>query len=292
MHFSGRTWRPPHERWTPIIEATSGCAWGRCSFCRLYEEEPFRIGTLERFCSDLDEIKAAVPYARRLWLTGGDPFQMGFARLEERALAVRDRLVKMQTIAMFASVRDIARYTDEELARLASLRIGGLVVGMESTDDQTLSIARKGYTPEDIRMQLLRLERAGISYNVIYMTGLAGEGRGRSTARSTLEVLNDLRPGIVGITSLVLMPGTALAQEVERGAFRLMPERERLEELAELVNGICFKTFLDARSTSNLLPVAGMLPYERGRMLAELDHVLETEDEETLAQKRKAIKEL
>lgn len=217
MQFSGRTWRPPHERWTPIIEATSGCAWGRCAFCDLFCEERFSISPLDRFCAELDEIKASVPYARRLWLTGGDPFQMGFSRLEERALSVRDRLIKMQTIAMFASVRDIPRYTDAQLARLASLRIGGLVVGMESADDETLSLANKGYTSGEVKSQLIRLERAGISYNVIYMTGLAEKGRGRVAARNTLDVLNGLRPDIVGITSLTLMPKTPLAVLGESG---------------------------------------------------------------------------
>lgn len=83
MQFSGRTWRPPHERWTPIIEATSGCAWGGCAFCDLFCEERFSISPLDCFCADLDEIKASVPYARRLWLTGGDPFQMGFPALRK-----------------------------------------------------------------------------------------------------------------------------------------------------------------------------------------------------------------
>lgn len=53
MQFSGRTWRPPHERWTPIIKATSGCAWSRCAFCDLFCEERFSISPLDRFCAGL-----------------------------------------------------------------------------------------------------------------------------------------------------------------------------------------------------------------------------------------------
>lgn len=79
MHFSGRTWRPPYERLTPIVEATSGCAWGRCSFCNLYRCERFSIAPIERFCEDLDEVKRMIPYTRRLWLTGGSPFQSALA---------------------------------------------------------------------------------------------------------------------------------------------------------------------------------------------------------------------
>ena len=91
-------------------------------------------------------MKAAIPYTRRLWLTGGSPFQMSFADLEARGNAVRDRLVKCQAIAMFASVRDVARKSDAELRRLRALNVNGLTVGMESGCDEALALAGKGYT--------------------------------------------------------------------------------------------------------------------------------------------------
>ena len=93
MEFSGRTWRPPFERFTPIVEATTGCAWGRCAFCTLFCEEGFSIAPLERFERDLDEVKRFVPSTRRIWLTGGSPFQMSFSQLEQRAMVVWDRLI-------------------------------------------------------------------------------------------------------------------------------------------------------------------------------------------------------
>lgn len=293
MQFSGRTWRPPYERWTPIIEATSGCAWGRCAFCSLYENERFSIAPpLERFCRDVDELKATVPNARRLWLTGGDPFQMGFRHLEQRALAVRDRLIKIQTVAMFASVRDIMRYSDDELRRLASLRIGGLTIGMESAHDPTLVLADKGYTGNDVREQCLRLERAGMEYSLAYMTGLAGAGRCAAATRESLEILNDLRPRFIGISSLTLFPGTRLAHMADGGQFAPAGEIERIEELALLIEGIRFKTFLDARSASNAIPVADMLPYERERMLAHLRHEAARTTEADLAAYRRNLNEL
>ena len=291
MEFSGRTWRPAFERWTPVIEATSGCAWGRCAFCTLYEQERFRVVPLERFCRDLDELKAVVPSARRLWLTGGDPFQMGFRHLEDRALAVRDRLIKMQTIAMFASVRDIKRYSDRELHRLSLLRVGGLVIGMESVDDRTLALAGKGYTARDVTEQCLRLERAGMEYSLIYMTGLAGDGRGRATARRTVEAVNNLRPRFFGTTSLTIFPGSRFERRVREGSFATASEAERIDELIELVRGLSFRTFFDARSPTNAIPVAGLLPYDRDRILATLDHARTHIDEDALAAHRRELRE-
>ena len=43
MHFTGRTWRPPYEAHSVIIQATSGCTYKKCRFCNLYEDEDFRV---------------------------------------------------------------------------------------------------------------------------------------------------------------------------------------------------------------------------------------------------------
>lgn len=274
MEFSGRTWRPPYERLTPIIEATSGCAWGRCAFCNMYREEAFSIGSLERFERELDEVKARIPYTRRLWLTGGSPFQMSFEQLEARALAVRDRLIKCRSIAMFASVRDIAAKTDRELRCLRSLQVNGLTVGVESGSDEALALTCKGYTNEEARFQFARLEAAGIEYSITYITGLLGSGRGLWHAHETATLFNELNPSIIIVSALTVLPGTALHRSVSTGTFAPASKAELLRELHAFVSELSIRVHLDATTASNPLPVQGALPYDKQRILAAIEHAL------------------
>lgn len=53
MHFTGRTWRPPYESFTPIIQMTSGCTYNQCSFCSLYHGEDFWMSPMSEFEEDL-----------------------------------------------------------------------------------------------------------------------------------------------------------------------------------------------------------------------------------------------
>ncbi len=106
MHFTGRTWRPPYEAHSVIIQAASGCTYHKCRFCSLYKNERFRMSPMEEFEEDLAEIKSCQPYARRIFWTGANPFSMSYENLKLRALTVRDYLIKCQTMAMFASIRD------------------------------------------------------------------------------------------------------------------------------------------------------------------------------------------
>ena len=66
MHFTGRTWRPPYEAHSVIIQATSGCTYNKCRFCSLYKGECFRMSPIEEFEEDLAEIKNYQPNARRI----------------------------------------------------------------------------------------------------------------------------------------------------------------------------------------------------------------------------------
>lgn len=49
MHFTGRTWRPPYEAHSVIIQATSGCTYNKCKFCNLYKNECFHMSPIEEF---------------------------------------------------------------------------------------------------------------------------------------------------------------------------------------------------------------------------------------------------
>ena len=57
MHFTGRTWRPPYEAHSVIIQATSGCTYNKCKFCSLYKNGRFRMSSMEEFEEDLAKIK-------------------------------------------------------------------------------------------------------------------------------------------------------------------------------------------------------------------------------------------
>ena len=98
MHFTGRTWRPPYEAHSVIIQATSGCTYNKCKFCSLYKNECFRMSPIEEFEEDLVEIKGYQPYARRIFWTGANPFAMSYENLKLRALTVRDYLCYPQLV--------------------------------------------------------------------------------------------------------------------------------------------------------------------------------------------------
>lgn len=292
MHFTGRTWRPPYEAHSVIIQATSGCTYRKCRFCSLYKNECFRMSPIEEFEEDLAEIKTYQPYARRIFWTGANPFAMNYENLKLRALTVRDYLIKCQTMAMFASIRDIKNKEVWQLRKLKAMGINGLSIGVESGDDETLTLANKGYTSADIIEQCRKLDEANMEYYFVYMTGLAGKGAGYRNAINSAELFSQLNPYFISVDSLTLFPDTELYQMSQRGEFVPADEKERICELQVFINHLNIRTHLFANTISNYAPVTAYLPYDREKVTNELQYVIEHTDEQTMRDYRANLKSL
>ncbi len=292
MHFTGRTWRPPYEAHSVIIQATSGCTYQKCRFCNLYQDESFRMSPLEEFEEDLAEIKNYQPYARRIFWTGANPFAMSYENLKLRALTVRDYLIKCQTMAMFASIRDIRDKEVWQLKKLRAMGINGLTIGTESGDDDTLALVGKGYTSADILEQCRKLDEAGIEYYFVYMTGLAGKGKGEQNAVNSAKLFSQLNPYFVSVDSLTLFSGTELYRMAQEGKFIPAGEKERLQELQIFIRNLQIRTHLFANTSSNFYPLTAYLPKERKAAVDELQYVSDTVSEEEMAAYRRELKKL
>lgn len=292
MHFTGRTWRPPYESQSVILQATSGCTHNKCTFCSLYKDEKFRMSPMDEFEEDLAEVKSYQPNARRVFLTGANPFAMSYGNLKLRALTVREYLIKCQSIAMFASIRDIKDKEVWQLKKLRAMGINGLSIGTESGDEATLALANKGYTADDILEQCRKLNEAGIEYYFVYMTGLAGKGNGRRNAVNSAKVFSQLNPYFISVDSLTLFPDTQLYRMAKQGKFTPADEKERIEELQTLIENLHIRTHLFANSVSNYFPFVARLPYERDKAIGELQDILENTEEEEMLEYRQGLRSL
>lgn len=292
MNFIGRTWRPPYEADSCIIPLTTGCTYRKCAFCNLYHDEPFGVASLAEFERNLDEIKSYQPNARRIFLTGANPFALSYERLKPYILTVRDYLIKCQSIAMFASIRDLRNKEVWQLRKLRAMGVNGLSIGTESGDDDVLKLANKGYTAEDIVKQCRKLDEAGMEYYFVYMTGLAGHGWGERNARNSAKIFSMLNPYFISVDSLTLFPGTKLYQFEKEGKYAVATEKERLAELQVFVRNLQIRTHLLANTKSNFVPLTAYLPKERDKIIGELQYVMDTVSEEEMLAYRKSLDSL
>ncbi len=291
QYFDGQIWRPPFEASSVLLQATVGCSHDSCKFCSLYHGTRFRVATTAEIEHDLKIAAEYQPRARRVFLTGANPFVLSYGKLVNIALMIHDRLPEVKNIGGFARITDIAAKTLAEWKDLRRLGYDRIAIGVESGDDATLEYMRKGYKAQDIVEQCLKLQEAGIEYNFTYLNGLAGAGKGQRNALTSAEVFSRLRPFAISVVSLTVFPESDLHAEVAAGTFVESSERERLEELKTLITNLLpdAPVTILANTVSNPVPLVGYLPDDRDRLVAAIQNILDTVGEEELARYRNNI---
>ena len=107
MHYTGNIYRPPFEARSLLLQVTTGCSHNRCSFCTMYRDTPFHMEPMEQIEQDLEEASLFYPNTRRVFLENGDPFVLPADRLAEIARLIHEKLPEVETIAMYASIKNI-----------------------------------------------------------------------------------------------------------------------------------------------------------------------------------------
>lgn len=289
LHFTGQVWRPPYEANSQLLQVTSGCTWHKCKFCSLYHGTPFRMSPMSEVEADLEVIRQWQPRARRVYLTGANPFALSYDKLMDIAILLRKYLPHLVSFGMFARVTDIAPKSVEELKNLRHMKLDSINIGVETAHNPTLKRMNKGSQASDIIEQLSKLDEAGIHYNVFYLNGLGGKGRGVDSAIATADVLNKLHPCIINIVSLTVFPESQLYKEVLDGTYEEEPEIERLIEARTLIDRLKIKVNIMGHHISNTVPITGALPNDKVAILREFDKAIAMFPEEELRAYRSRI---
>ncbi len=294
MHYTGTIWRPPYEAYSLLIQVTAGCTHHSCKFCTLYEDLPFkfRMSPLSEVKSDLAEASRYYKNAPRIFFTGANPFVLSTDKLKKLAEMVKKYYPNYQTIGCFGRITDLYNKTVDDLKELRALGYDGITFGVETGNDEALAFMNKGFRSSDTIEQAKKLEKAGISYNFFYLTGISGAGRGEYGGKETAKVFNQLHPQIIESSMLTIYETSELYQEIQKGNWKEESELEKLAELKALIENLTIQTRIVTDGASNLIQVRGNLPADKEKLVKYLERLIATADESALREYRVNLKHL
>ncbi len=275
MHYEGRIIRPPSEANSILLQVTVGCSHNKCAFCGTYRGERFKIKTDEIIFSDIDYAARNYSFLRRLFLCDGDALIIPQKRLMSILTAIEEKLPWVTRVGAYANVKSLKMKTPEELAELKAHGLGILYMGLETGDDVTLKAINKGFTSETAIEMGQKAMAAGMKLSITVLLGIAGRDRSEIHAKETGRVLSAIDPNYVGALSLMLVPGTPLFEQYEKGIFPLLGPQEMLREIrtmilhTDLSSGLFF-----ANHASNYLPIKARLPRDKKNTLTLIDRAL------------------
>lgn len=276
MKYEGMIYRPPSEAYSLLLQVTIGCSHNKCTFCSMFKAKNFRVRPIEEVFKDLDEARAYYSRVRRIFLCDGDALCLSMDKLLAILNYIKEKFPECERVGVYGSPRDVLLKTPEELEVLRDTGLTIIYIGAESGSDKVLSDVCKGATAGEIAEAIKRIESAGIAASVTFISGLAGRACWQEHAVATGKMISEAQPSYVGFLTLMVEPGTPLAEDVYSGKFELLTPEEVLAEAKLMIENINVEKPCIFRSNhaSNYVSLAGKLPHDKEKMIAVLERAM------------------
>lgn len=274
MHYNGPIVRPPTNINSIFLEITVGCTHNSCKFCNFYKDYPFKVASFEQIEADLKEASQFNPNAKKVWASGGNPYALSVDKLAKIAKLIKEYLPEAK-ISTYARINDFEQKSVDDIKYLRDLGFEDIVIGIESADDEVLTNMDKGYSTEDIIRQLTKLEEAKVPYRIIYLGGLAGANKCEESAKKTANILNQFHPNMILLTSLAILPGTRLYDEMKNGIFKEASELELIKESRSLLSNLNNDIDIFAETSTNSVSFTASFPKDKERVIAQFDKIID-----------------
>ena len=281
MKYEGMIFRPPSEADSLILQVTVGCSYNRCTFCSAYQGKRFRIKSFQEIKEDVDEVS---PYKiRRVFLADGDALSIPQKGLLQILSYLKARLKGLERVGVYANAKDILRKDVEELKALKDLGLEILYLGLESGDPEVLKRIKKNATVEELIRAGKRVKESKILLSVTVILGIGGVEGSQAHAAETGKVLSAMDPDYVGALSLMIVPGTPIAKEIETGSLVLPTPFGLIQELETMITNCQFThCFFASNHASNYLPLRIQMPEQKEEALRRIREVLQRKDPDLL----------
>ncbi len=276
MHYEGMLIRPPSEAGSILLQATAGCSHNKCTFCGSYKDKRFRIKDNDTILSDILFASQHLRNQKRVFIMDGDALIIPYPRLMWVLEMIGEHLPWVERVGIYANTKGIKMKSEEELVRLREMGLRIIYMGIETGDDPTLDVIGKGADSQRMLDMGKKVKRAGIKLSVTVLLGIAGKERSLAHANATGRLLTAIDPDYVGALTVMVIPGTPLAEDLAAGRFEVPGNLALLMELREMIRstdltgGLFF-----SNHASNYLPVKARLPKGKKGALDLIDMALE-----------------
>ena len=270
--------RPPAEADSFLLQVTLGCSANSCSFCGAYKSKTFCVKARKEIMADINCYARRYQNTRRVFLMDGDALVLANGKLVPILEELDVAFPLLARISSYANGCNITRKNDRELAELYKHKLSLIYMGLESGSQGVLDRCGKSSSVEEMIEAVNKAVKSQIKSSVIVLLGLGGKKHSEEHVKGTIAALNRMQPRYLSFLSLMVIPGTQLAEEVRRGEFEELDSVELLKESYEIIKGLDFKkTVFRSDHASNYLALEGAFPKDKMTLLNIMESAISGE---------------
>jgi len=270
MNAKETIYYPQDEMTTVLVPVTSGCSYNKCAFCGMYKDYKYE----QLPFSDIETVLMnTYEYTERVFLTGAEPLSIGYEKMVKLLNMIKKHIPYCACVASYASIKNVEKYSVEQLSILHNLGLRLLYIGFETGRDDILEKMNKQHRRDEAITQARKLNEANLIFNSIILYGIAGKDESVSNAIATADMINHFNTNKVITMNLTVFADTELSRMVDRGEFTPSIGYERMLELKTLIENLDPKkdTIFDTTHPTNIIKIKGILPKDKNILLEQLE---------------------
>ncbi len=216
------------------------------------------------------------PAANRIFIGDGDLFTVEFPVILETIQLLKKHFIKAKRISTYASSRELNKFTLSQLEELKSAGLDLLYIGLESGDNDVLSLMNKGTTSEEQALAALKAKKAGLKLSVMILNGLGGRLHSKAHAINSAKLLNIIQPDLLALLVISFPYGYEHFSKQLKAPFEPLSQLEMLKEMRLLLENLeLHSTVFRSDHASNYLVFKGGLNRDKDKFLNQLDNIIE-----------------
>lgn len=283
INYSEPLFRPPSEANSFIIQPTIGCSWNKCSFCEMYTKKKFSVRPEADVFREIDTMKPFANQIRKVFLADGNAMVLSYRRLRRIIDKLNDTFPNLIRISAYALPKDISLKTEEELRSLFENGLKLLYTGIETGDNELLTIINKGETYDSTVQNLSKARAVGIKLSVMILNGLGGKKFSLQHAQNSALAINSIQPEYLSTLVLSFPYGLDHFKKRFSEDFIQLDQFGLISEMGVFLSNLQLtSTIFRSDHASNYLVLKGVLNRDKEKLLRSIATVLNTQDKSVL----------
>lgn len=277
MRYVGDIYRPPSEAYSLLVQVTIGCSHNKCTFCNMYKTKQFKVRPMEEVLEDLAWARQHYSRVQRIFLCDGDALCLANHKLITILDYIKEHFPECERVTTYGRATAAIAKTEEELRELKEHGLSMVYIGAESGSQKVLDMVKKGETREELIEGTKKLEAAGISTSVTFISGLAGTELWEEHAIETGKMITEMNASYVSLLTLMLQSPAPMLDDWAAGRFQKLTAEEVLAETCLMLQHANPTKSCVFRSNhaSNYVSLRGNLPEDKEQMIASLKRCME-----------------
>ena len=208
-----------------MLEVASGCHYGTCTFCTMFNDVPAKSKSFDEFVDHHRKVMERIGSRResieRIFLSGGDIFAVEPATLVEILNFVKSQHSGVRRVSAYARADLLITYGGFGfLDEFVSAGLGLVYIGGESGSGEIARQLNKGVTQRQLYLALSLAQEARLDVSLSLMLGPGGVKYSEAHIEETAQLLNQVFVRFISFRNVTADEGSIYQRDMVRSLAR------------------------------------------------------------------------